>query len=1840
MKNLFYSFVIVLVVLLALFTISQLSTAQNRSEADAESKDQKGLQKPELTQTRSSDNIWTQTGVNSLGQNTLNNTDKPATTFLTQFVQQGPKLVGTGAVGTLTSRGRSVALSADGNTAIVGGLGDNSNVGAAWVWTRSAGVWTQQGPKLVGSGAVGAAQQGWSVALSADGNTAIVGGWFDNWNGQPGGHGIGAAWVWTRSGGVWTQQGTKLVGTGGAGSSTQGFSVSLSADGNTAIIGGPIDNGGAGAAWVWTRSAGVWTQQGTKLLGSGAVGAAQEGTSVSLSSDGDTAIIGGPIDNGQAGAAWVWTRIGGVWTQQGSKLVGSGAMGGAAQQGISSSLSADGNTAIVGGNQDNGYGAAWVFINPTPVVFSITPSAPVSGSSDQDIFVSGTNFKPNLTVDVSAPGGGVTTLSGEQIQNVTETSFIMRATLPAPGSWSIKVRNPDNQQSASFPFTVASGGPTPFITSINPVSPTANGADQYVIVTGDNFQNGLRVNATFPSGGIATLQGTGQIQNVTATSFRLRITLNADGPWKIRVVNPDNSQSAQYVFNVLPSGPPPTGLPTSVLSPVIGPLRVTTSNLAIADSKWEFNQHKTGSHTATGGISLSNDTFAWDANLYTPTNSNADAGKAVFATAVGQVVSYVGTQPGAGPGAVLIAHPNATAPVWFSGYLHMTNVDVIMNQVVTSSTVIGDVGRTGTSTENLHFVVYSGTNTRGNLRSFNATITERGTGTPPTVTSIAPTTVTQSDTAQFITINGTNFQTNAVVEVKQPNGQHLTINQGLTITATSITAPVRFAFSGTYEFVVINPSNGARSTVTCPQTCVSVTPAASLRTPVILIPGIMGSKLSRWNGTNATEELWPGGLTTDHRELKNNVEEPTDYREIPQRQVVATGIVRNVLLKKFYGPMIDWLIGPDGGYELNNEPYPTHATCTQTSANSNDTLFVFPYDWRNSNVTSAKDLYRFVQCIKNIRGNPPNFKVHIVAHSMGGLVARRYILDRPGAHFVDRMITLGTPWFGAPETANMLENGGSWFDLKSYVVMTPLTSKLIAPYIKGAHELIPSPVYNDIFANVTTRGIFPFGEDGWNDYDDDPNQNSRYEFGRLRGAMNRHYSNFYNAPGDTTYAFHSPTLQDDWRNDNTGVNYFHLIGSTYGTVGSVIAKDTWLLGKRFVTEETSGDGTVPTISATKRRGNIDYNPTSPSDFSYYRFSYFSGTDHTQLVSKSNTYPYIKNCLTTNQDPNNCLLIPSLRFGTQNSAEVVVEPNYRLRIDNSESVIITDSFGNTTDPLSTSLDAGLQNVKVNIYGEKNLEVGLPLDQIYRVVLKTPLTPLSITLTKSDGQTITQAIRYVDITLPPNVFALLEITPTGVADLKYDSDGNGTFDTQVNPTINVTGTPAQDIEAPQLNINETVQGGNSRIDLEAIDTGTGVQAIMYSLDGTTFQQYSTPLTLNAATTPTIYAFADDNVFNRSGLVTHNLTASNAGFTVGGPSAAFTGQAINASFNAPSGRPTDDWIGLFTIGTLNSAYVAKVYTNGLTSGNLQFIAPNQPGTYEFRYLINDGFSSVAVSSTFNVTTVNRTLFDYDADGRADLSVRRPSDDNWYVLRGTAGYMVMTFGVPGDLLAPADYDGDAKTDIAVFRPSTGQWFMFNSQSQTFTTVGWGVTGDLPVPADHDGDGRADLVVFRPSTNTWYTRFANGTFSTTVFGVSGDKPVVGDFDGDSKADIAVWRPSDGNWYILKTGFGFFVQTWGVAGDIPVPADYDGDGKTDVSVFRPSTGQWFRIRSTAGFDTIGWGQAGDQPIPADYDGDGKSDVAVFRPSNSTWYIVGSTAGQLIQNYGVAGDLPTQGAFIY
>jgi hypothetical protein len=82
--------------------------------------------------------------------------------------------------------------------------------------------------------------------------------------------------------------------------------VSLSADGRVITVGGSGDDSNKGAIWVYKKTGAAWAQQGAKIKGSNAVGSAKQGSTVSVSANGTTAIIGGPSDNTNKGAFWVF----------------------------------------------------------------------------------------------------------------------------------------------------------------------------------------------------------------------------------------------------------------------------------------------------------------------------------------------------------------------------------------------------------------------------------------------------------------------------------------------------------------------------------------------------------------------------------------------------------------------------------------------------------------------------------------------------------------------------------------------------------------------------------------------------------------------------------------------------------------------------------------------------------------------------------------------------------------------------------------------------------------------------------------------------------------------------------------------------------------------------------------------------------------------------------------------------------------------------------------------------------------------------------------------------------------------------------------------------------------------------------------------------------------------------------------------------------------------------------------------------------------------------------------------------------------------------------------------
>ena len=461
------------------------------------------------------------------------------------------------------------------------------------------------------------------------------------------------------------------------------------------------------------------------------------------------------------------------------------------------------------------------------------------------------------------------------------------------------------------------------------------------------------------------------------------------------------------------------------------------------------------------------------------------------------------------------------------------------------------------------------------------------------------------------------------------------------------------------------------------------------------------------------------------------------------------------------------------------------------------------------------------------------------------------------------------------------------------------------------------------------------------------------------------------------------------------------------------------------------------------------------------------------------------------------------------------------------------------------------------------------------------------------------------------------------------------------------------------------------------GAGAGALISSLG------YSGSITVNNG----IFVI-DANIPNSA--VTVNSTSSGGTFGLSGVGGTGTVGAVNVTQGGISAGTLTSPTGIFNISngltfTANGAYLCKI--SGTTPGANGHDQLNVTGAVNlanarlaplpwnaFRPAIGDSFTILkndgtdAVNGTFLnapegsifagplntafrityvagdgndvvVTRVARALFDFDGDGRSDVSRFTPADSNWNVIRSGGGPQISTqWGVISDIIVPADFDGDNRTDIAVFRPSSGVWYILNSFTSTATISQFGISGDIPRPNDFDGDGRADIAVFRPSDGVWYElRTLANQFFAQQFGLNGDIPQMVDFDGDGMGDLSVFRPSDGTWHFFLSGTNSYTAfPFGISTDKAVPADYNGDGKTDVAVFRgsadPNQPDFFiLLTGSQTFQGASWGTTGDVPVVADYDGDGKADIAVFRPSTRFWYLLQTTAGFTSVQFGAPGD---------
>ncbi len=408
--------------------------------------------------------------------------------------------------------GRSVALSQDGSRAIVGAPQDLASRGTVWIFKRTGNAWEPDGPALSEpAGEVGPGRFGDSVAIS--GETAIAGA-----PASRGGLLGGGVWAYKRTEAGWSAFGGAFAPSVSSPEARFGYSLALA--GGKAIVGAPGTALWTGAAWVFTEGASGF-EQTAELKGEGETGRGWFGASVALSADGSTALVGAPENNAGEGAAWLMGASGSTWSTL--QELENGEEGARALFGAGVALSGNGGSALVGGSAAGAQtGAVWSYGTPAAAVPAVTAVHPESGPSagGTTVIIEGSGFTAGASVTIGVPATSVKVMSATQITAKTGAD--------APGSDEVAVTDSGGTSTGGPSFTYTQPKPAPpTVASVEAQSGPAAGGTE-VTIKGTGFASGAAVVIGSPAA---------SVQVISATEIRATTTATAAGSYEVVVTD-------------------------------------------------------------------------------------------------------------------------------------------------------------------------------------------------------------------------------------------------------------------------------------------------------------------------------------------------------------------------------------------------------------------------------------------------------------------------------------------------------------------------------------------------------------------------------------------------------------------------------------------------------------------------------------------------------------------------------------------------------------------------------------------------------------------------------------------------------------------------------------------------------------------------------------------------------------------------------------------------------------------------------------------------------------------------------------------------------------------------------------------------------------------------------------------------------------------------------------------------------------------------------------------------------------------------------------------------------
>jgi len=606
--------------------------------------------------------------------------------------------------------------------------------------------------------------------------------------------------------------------------------------------------------------------------------------------------------------------------------------------------------------------------------------------------------------------------------------------------------------------------------------------------------------------------------------------------------------------------------------------------------------------------------------------------------------------------------------------------------------------------------------------------------------------------------------------------------------------------------------------------------------PVLIIPGVLGTEISKPD--NIFEKLWLNVV-------RNIADIGDQFMDPLQFNADLTPSDASLRIDDVIGK-INFNLGILGDRTFDYSHGLIEEFQYQGYVEDID-IFLFPYDWRYG--VSESNIDKLKQKIEEIRVQTGSDKVDVIAHSTGGLLIKKYVMDNQEDNHVGKAIFVGVPNTGAPQAVKTLLQGSNF----NVPLLADEEMKKIAKNMPVIYDLSPSEEYYnskgsyikilDQYGSLAKVKDLNFNEAN-SFLIDDHDFNSQ----ALSNAHNLHTADFDNF---------------DMRNSITSL--YSINGCKAGTTRGIIesrSKDAFgnISLSYDLLRPTTGDGTVPLESST----NLIIDQSNK----YYSLI----NDHSKMLSADGTRQEIVNLisgstLSTKDTSGNDLI-------TQDDSNCELDGDF-LEMKSPVDIDITDQDGNHAGLVSGAIENNIPNASFEIMGEHKF-VYLPDDegQTYTINLKGTGNG-TFTLSNEDisGDDITQTEVFSNIPVTTSLTGQVNLSG-GITTLSLDNNGDGTTDQTIQPSSVVDSDQSQDlispISTPIITGPEGQSGfyrGDVSIDISVFDpviTGqeletSGILKTNYNLDDVGYQTYSAPINISTEGQHTIKFFSTDKSGN---------------------------------------------------------------------------------------------------------------------------------------------------------------------------------------------------------------------------------------------------------------------------------------------------------------------------------------------------------------------------------------------